>query len=109
MNFYKLCIYIPASHLEKVKSAIFKAGAGTYDNYDLCCWQVKGIGQFRPLKGSNAFIGETGRVEEVTEFRVETIVSEAHLDTVTKAVYKSHPYETPAFDFTPIIIPNIQV
>ena len=107
MKFYKLCVYIPETHLDQVKTAIFEADAGKYENDDSCCWQIKGIGQFRPLKGNNAFIGKTGKIEEVVEFRVETIVSEENLAKVTEAVYNSHPYETPAFDFTEIIIPNI--
>ncbi len=107
MKFYKLCVYIPESHLETVKSAVFAAGAGKYDNYDCCGWQTEGVGQFRPLEGNNAFIGETGKVEQVVEFRFETIVAEDNLKKVTKAIYSSHPYETPAFDFTEIVIPNI--
>jgi hypothetical protein len=43
--------------VEKVKSALFKVGAGKYKHYDQCCWQTKGQGQFRPLVGSNPAIG----------------------------------------------------
>lgn len=107
MKFYKLCVYTPETHLIAVKTAIFESDAGKYNNYDSCCWQVKGVGQFRPLEGSNAFIGKIGKLEEIVEFRIETIVSEENLEKVTEAVYHSHPYETPAFDFTEIIIPNI--
>ena len=43
---------MPASHLDVVKLAVFEAGAGRQGNYDQCCWQVLGEGQFRPLAGS---------------------------------------------------------
>lgn len=52
---YKLCFYVPVTHIEQVKQAMFAAGAGTIGNYDCCAWQVLGVGQFRPLAGSQAF------------------------------------------------------
>ena len=60
---FKLCIYVPETHLEPLKEAIFDAGAGRIGNYDRCCWQVLGTGQFRPLDDSQPFIGERGQVE----------------------------------------------
>ena len=68
---YKLCFYVPESHLEAVKAAVFAAGAGRIGNYDSCCWEVLGQGQFRPLTGSDPFIGRQGEVERVAEYRVE--------------------------------------
>ncbi len=35
---YLLVIYVPNSDVEKVKNAVFNAGAGKYKNYDQCCW-----------------------------------------------------------------------
>jgi len=95
----KLTIYIPDSHLEAVKAALFAAGAGAYESYDHCCWQVLGTGQFRPLTGSDPFLGEIGRVEQVPEWRVEMICLETAVSTVTQAIRDVHPYEVPAYDF----------
>ena len=95
---YKLCIYIPESHLEPVKQAIFAAGAGRIGDYDSCCWQVLGSGQFRPLDGSQPFIGQQGAVEQVAEYRVETVCADAVVDAVLAAMRCAHPYEEPAFD-----------
>ncbi len=97
--FYKLCFYVPESHLETVKQALFDAGAGSIGNYDQCCWQVKGMGQFRPLAGSSAFLGREGKLEQVEEFRVEMLVKVSCKQAVLDALYNHHPYETPAFDF----------
>ncbi|MEH6542063.1 MAG: hypothetical protein V7748_18580, partial [Halopseudomonas sp.] len=52
---YKLCFFVPASHVEQVKQAVFAAGAGRLGNYDSCSWQVLGQGQFRPLSGSEPY------------------------------------------------------
>ncbi|MGI9286142.1 MAG: NGG1p interacting factor NIF3, partial [Pseudomonadales bacterium] len=55
---FKLCFYVPGENLEAVKSAVFAAGAGRVGDYENCCWQVLGEGQFRPLEGSQPHIGE---------------------------------------------------
>jgi structural hemagglutinin/hemolysin toxin protein RtxA len=95
---YKLGFYVPESHLESVKAALFDAGAGRIGDYEHCCWQVLGEGQFRPLQGSHPFIGQAGEVEKVPEYRVELVCSEAHVRAVLAALRLSHPYEEPAFD-----------
>ncbi|RSO53550.1 NGG1p interacting factor NIF3 [Acinetobacter pittii] len=94
---------MPDSHLESTKQAIFSAGAGGIGNYKHCAWQVKGIGQFKPVKGADPYIGELGELEQVDEWRVETIVIEANAKAVAKALKASHPYEEPAFEFIQII------
>ena len=99
----KLIYYVPDSHLESTKQAIFSAGAGGIGNYEHCAWQVKGIGQFKPVKGADPYIGELGELEQVDEWRVETIVIEANAKAVAKALKASHPYEEPAFEFIQII------
>ncbi len=99
---HKLTVYIPATHLEPVKEALFAAGAGRYANYDCCAWQVAGEGQFRPLPGSNPFLGDAGRVERVAEYRVEMIVPDEAIPGVVAALRRAHPYEEPAFDLVRI-------
>lgn len=99
----KLIYYVPDSHLESTKQAIFSAGAGGIGNYEHCAWQVKGMGQFKPVKGADPYIGELGKLEQVDEWRVETIVIEENAKAVTKALKASHPYEEPAFEFIQII------
>ncbi len=100
---YKLGFYVPASHLEVVKQALFAAGAGRIGNYDSCCWQVLGSGQFRPLAGSNPHLGLRGQLEQVDEWRVETVVAPELLKPVVVALRQSHPYEEPAFDVVQLV------
>ena len=97
---YKLTLYVPASHLEPVKAALFAAGAGRYAAYDRCCWQVLGEGQFRPLAGSSPFLGQPGTEERVAEYRVEMLCADACRTAVLAALRAAHPYEEPAFDLT---------
>lgn len=95
---YKLCFFVPESHLDAVKNAVFSAGAGRIGNYDRCCWQALGQGQFRPLTGSQPFVGQTEVLEHVAEWKVEVVVADELIHDAVKALRKSHPYETPAFD-----------
>ncbi len=95
---YKLSFFVPTSHVEDVKSAVFAAGGGRIAAYDHCAWQVFGQGQFRPLDGSQPFIGEAGQVERVEEWKVELVVADELIRSVVAALKQSHPYETPAYE-----------
>ena len=99
----KLIYYVPESHLESTKIAVFEAGAGGIGNYEHCAWQVLGTGQFKPVKGANPFIGALDMLEQVPEWRVETIVPEANAKQVATALKASHPYEEPAYEFIQLI------
>jgi structural hemagglutinin/hemolysin toxin protein RtxA len=94
---YVLCINVPETHLEVVKEAIFEAGAGVMGNYSHCAWQTLGEGQFKPLSGSQAFIGEVGTVEKVPEYKIETVCDEAEIKNVIAALKRAHPYEVPSY------------
>lgn len=99
----KLIYYVPESHLEATKQAIFKEGAGAIGNYEQCAWQVKGMGQFKALAGAHPFIGQLNALEQLEEWRVETIVPELKAHEVAQALKASHPYEEPAFEFIQIL------
>lgn len=100
---YKLTVFIPDTHIESVKSALFLAGAGQIGHYSHCAWQVLGQGQFMPLAGNQAFLGKTNKLETLAEWRVEMIVAEDKLQAVITALKSAHPYETPAYDVVQMI------
>jgi structural toxin protein (hemagglutinin/hemolysin) RtxA len=94
---YHLYFYVPKTHLEQVKKAVFAALAGKIGNYSCCAWQTEGKGQYCPLPGSNPYQGVIGQVEYVDEMKVETVCLEEVLDDVIQALKKAHPYEMPAY------------
>lgn len=98
MAVYKITFYVPHSHLEEVKAAMFASKAGTIGQYDCCAWQVKGQGQFRALAGSQPFIGQINQIEKVEEYRVEMVCKAEYLAAAIKALKEQHPYEEPAYD-----------
>ena len=95
---FKICVYVPENSVEKVKQALFEAGAGRIGNYDSCCWQTAGSGQFRPLEGSNPAIGSLNEVEFIPEVKVELVCADDLIKQAIAAMKQSHPYEEPAFD-----------
>ncbi len=97
MKYRRIDVYVPETHAEAVKQAMFEAGAGMIGNYDCCCFQTVGRGQFRPLDGSSPYLGSNGQVEHVTEWKLEMIFPEEKLREVIAALRRAHPYETPAF------------
>ncbi len=95
---YKICTFVPETHLEIVKQALFEAGAGRIGDYDSCCWQTAGQGQFRPLQGSTPFIGSKRQVETLEEYKLELVCRDDKIKTAIRALRNAHPYETPAID-----------
>lgn len=95
---YKLAFFVPESHLDVVKAAVFSTGAGKIGDYQECCWQVLGQGQFRPMASADPFIGNAGILEQVDEFRVELVCQDALIKEAVAALKQAHPYEEPAYD-----------
>jgi hypothetical protein len=95
---YKICVYVPENSVETVKQALFDAGAGRIGNYDSCCWQTEGVGQFRPLSGSNPAIGTLDLVEHVAEIKIELVCEGELVEGAVRAMKAAHPYEEPAYD-----------
>ncbi|MFW2371640.1 MAG: NGG1p interacting factor NIF3 [Gammaproteobacteria bacterium] len=95
---YKISVFIPETHLEPVKTALFEAGAGRIGDYDHCAWQCLGQGQFRPLQNSQPFIGQQGEVETVMEYKLELVCEDYLIKAAIAAMKQAHPYEEPAYD-----------
>lgn len=102
MTMHKLVFFVPETHKERVKQAVFDAGAGRFEGYDCCSWETLGNGQFRPLEGSQPFVGEQDKIEQVSEYRVEVICADDQLKTIITAFLLAHPYETPAYECWPV-------
>ncbi len=101
-KYLRIDFYVPLSHLEIVKKSLFDAGAGKLGKYDNCSWETLGRGQFRPLQGSDPFIGKEGVVEYVEEYKVEMIFPADLKEKVITALKSSHPYEEVAFQIIEI-------
>jgi len=95
---YKLVTFVPEEHLERVSRALFDAGAGRIGNYTACSFRSNGTGTFFGEEGTNPAVGQSGRLEQASEIRIETVVPIARVTQVVRDLKQSHPYEEPAFD-----------
>lgn len=95
--YYQLSFFVPESHAEMVKTALFEKGAGQQGPYDCCAWQVLGQGQFRPLEDSDPYSGEVGQIEKASEYKVEMVCAPDIIETVIDELKRAHPYEEPAY------------
>lgn len=101
-RYSKLAVFVPAGHVEDVRNAVSEAGGGWIGNYSHCTFMIPGTGTFKPLEGTNPYIGKTGEVEQVKEIKLETIVPAGRLNAVIQAMLKAHPYEEAAYDLYPL-------
>lgn len=98
----KLVTFVPDSHADNVRNALFKAGAGNIGDYDSCSYNISGEGSFRANENANPFVGKTGEIHFEKEIRIETILPKFKQDEVLRALLAVHPYEEPAYDFYPL-------
>ncbi len=98
----KVVVFVPAEHLEKVADAMFAAGAGHIGDYSRCSYRLAGKGTFFGGETTDPTIGERGRMEQVDEIRLESVVPTKALPAVVGAIYRVHPYDEPAFDIYPL-------
>jgi hypothetical protein len=94
----KLVVFVPAEALDRVRDAVFAAGAGRIGDYERCSWYAEGTGTFLGGEGTQPAIGERGREERVPELRLETVFPAERHEQVVAALRDAHPYEEPAFD-----------
>ena len=100
---YSLVVFVPREALQPLQTALAEAGAGMIGNYDSFCFVTPGTGFFRPLEGAKPHLGKVGSLEEVGEYRIETVVAEDRLHDVLRAVRDAHPYEEIAFTVIPTV------
>lgn len=98
----KLVVFVPEAHVDVVRNAITESGAGAIGNYTHCTFAAKGTGTFLPGDNTTPFIGEQGKLEEVVEYRLETIFPKSLQMQVVQAMLQAHPYEEVAYDLYPL-------
>lgn len=101
-DYTKLVVFVPKTHLEPVRKALGDAGAGWIGNYSHCTFASPGHGQFLPREGANPWQGSRGTIEDVEEYRLETLVEGFRLPHVLGALKNVHPYEEIAYDLLPM-------
>ncbi|TCJ18863.1 Nif3-like dinuclear metal center hexameric protein [Rubrobacter taiwanensis] len=98
----KLVVFVPEENAGELSDALSAAGAGVIGEYTHCTFRTPGTGTFRGSEHTSPHIGEAGRLEQVAEIRLETVVP-AHLARrAAAAAAEAHPYEEMAYDLYPV-------
>lgn len=98
----KLVTFCPEANAEKVRMALFDAGAGRIGNYSECSYNTSGSGTFNAAEGTDPYVGEIGKQHQEPEIRIETIYP-VHLEhKILAALLVAHPYEEVAYDLYPV-------
>jgi len=89
--------------VQRVREAIFEAGAGHIGNYDACSYNSEGYGSFRANSNATPFVGEVNKIHYEEETKIEVILPEYVQNKVIASMIKAHPYEEPAYDIFPLL------
>lgn len=105
----KLVTFVPQNDAEKVRAALFSAGAGHIGDYDQCSYNLKGEGTFRAGANTTPHVGEIGQIHTEAETRIETIMPKHLKSSIINALLSAHPYEEVAYDIYALENSNPQI
>ncbi len=105
----KLVSFVPKEYAQRLRIALFEAGAGHIGNYDSCSYNIQGFGTFRAKEGTNPFVGEINKLHKEPETRIETIFPHYYKSKIIETLHQYHPYEEPAYDIYPLQNTSAQI
>ncbi|HMK05353.1 MAG TPA: Nif3-like dinuclear metal center hexameric protein [Ferruginibacter sp.] len=105
----KLFTFVPVDHAEKLRTAVFSAGAGHISNYSECSFSNTGKGTFKAGEGANPFTGKIGERHTEEEVKLEMIFPAWLEKNIISAMIAAHPYEEVAYDIIALENNNQQV
>lgn len=94
----RLITFAPVDKAERVRNAIFEAGAGHIGNYSECSFNSEGTGTFKAEEGADPYVGEIGERHHENETKIEIVYPFYLENQVVKALIENHPYEEVAYD-----------
>lgn len=103
LSFCKLEIFIPESHLGALREALRRVDAGHIGRYDSCLSYSRVTSCWRPLEGTNPFLGKEGELSCEPELKVEVVCRSGRLRETIDAVRAVHPYEEPVINALPLL------
>jgi hypothetical protein len=99
----KIEVYVPAEALEKVKKGMHEAGVGRLGDYDCAAAEIKVRGYWRPLIGSDPYLGKVNEICSADEIKIEAYCARQYIAASLKAIREAHPYEEPVINVIPLI------
>jgi len=94
----KLTTYVPKADAQKLKDALFAAGAGNIGNYSNCSFTVDGTGSYMGGENSNPSKGEIGKLLLEKETQINVTLAVHNERNILQALFQNHPYEEVAYE-----------
>lgn len=101
-RYCKFEIFIPETHFPALQKALQDVDAGHIGNYDSCLSYSRVIGTWRPLDGTNPYIGVQGEISAEEELKVEVTVKSEKIQETIDTIKAVHPYEEPVINVIPL-------
>lgn len=101
-QYCKLEIFVPESHLEAVREALWSVDAGHIGRYDRCLSYSPVTSCWRPLEGTSPYLGHEGELCTQRELKVEVTCRLDRLEETIAAIRRVHPYEEPVIQAIPL-------
>lgn len=98
----KLEIFLPETHLPALQQALQAMDAGHIGRYDSCLSYSPVTSCWRPLEGSQPYLGKAGVLCTQSELKVEVTCRREQLTQTLEAVKAVHPYEEPVINVIPL-------
>jgi dinuclear metal center YbgI/SA1388 family protein len=92
-----LVFYCPKKYASSVRKELFDKGAGNIGFYNNCSFKFTGQGTFKPLLGSNPFIGSVGKLQQKEEECISLVFPKYLQKDIIKVLKENHPYEEVAY------------
>lgn len=94
----KLVTYTQPDNAEKLRNALFDAGAGNIGNYENCSFNSTGIGTYMGNENSNPEYGDRFEFVESNEVKIEVTFEKYLQRNILKALFSNHVYEEVAYE-----------
>lgn len=101
-HIFKIAVYIPKEFVKELTEKVNKSMSPIYSGYDMAFSTTKVTGMWRPLEGSDPYIGNKNEISVADEIKVEFAIRENDLKKVIETVVSVHPYEEPGIDIIPM-------
>ncbi len=105
----QLVTYAPKVDAEKVRKALFLAGAGKIGKYEECSFNLEGTGTFKALSGAQPYVGEVGKRQWENEERISVIFGKHLQNKILSTLFATHPYEEVAYEIFELLNDNQEI
>ncbi|HEY0092091.1 MAG TPA: Nif3-like dinuclear metal center hexameric protein, partial [Flavobacterium sp.] len=94
----KLVTYTVPDNADKIRNAMFEAGAGTIGNYDHCSFNSNGFTTYVGNEDSNPVIGQKGELVIDDQVKIEVTFKKHQENKILNALFDNHIYEEVAYE-----------